>query len=186
MRSLSILTAGFLILAGASNLAAQADGSPRFGYIDSQAILQQLPAAQAAQQEFNQELQSYRDEVAQMEQRLDSMMQAYEQQRATLSAEERQRRETAIRQQQQEYQQRVQQLDQQAGQRQAELVQPIMNEINAVIEQIRREGDYDLIFDAAAGSILAANPSLDLTAQVIERLQADTGAEGGAPGGSLR
>ena len=58
------------------------------------------------------------------------------------------------------------------SQRQAELVQPVMDLINQVIDAIRSEGDYALIFDVSAGSIIAADPSLDLTEEVIRRLRA--------------
>ena len=55
-----------------------------------------------------------------------------------------------------------------------------MDRISDVIEQIREEGNYALILDVAAGSIISADPSLDLTEEVIRRLQADaTGTPGG-------
>ena len=59
-----------------------------------------------------------------------------------------------------------------AGQRQQELVQPVMDKINQVIEQIRAEGAYTLIFDVSAGGVVAADPGLDLTQEVIRRLKA--------------
>jgi Skp family chaperone for outer membrane proteins len=40
-----------------------------------------------------------------------------------------------------------------------------------VIEDVRREGNYALIFDTAAGAIITADPGLDLTDQVLERLR---------------
>ena len=42
----------------------------------------------------------------------------------------------------------------------------------AIIEAIREEGAYSLILDAASGSIVSADPALDLTQEVIARLQA--------------
>ena len=46
-----------------------------------------------------------------------------------------------------------------------------MDRITEVIEAIREEGNYALILDVAAGSIISADPALDLTQQVITRLQ---------------
>ena len=65
-------------------------------------------------------------------------------------------------------------------QRQAELIQPIMEEVTSVIEALREEGNYSLILDAGAGSIISADPSLDLTQEVISRLESGSGAN---PGG---
>lgn len=57
-----------------------------------------------------------------------------------------------------------------AEQRRDELIQPVMDRINTIIEAVRVEGQYHLILDLAAGSIVAADPALDLTQQVIGRL----------------
>jgi Skp family chaperone for outer membrane proteins len=46
-----------------------------------------------------------------------------------------------------------------------------------VIETLREEGQYSLILDVAAGSIISADSTLDLTPEVIRRLGAQ---EGGA------
>ena len=61
-----------------------------------------------------------------------------------------------------------------AQQREAELVRPIMEQINKIIEQIRTENGYSFILDAGsqAGVVVAADSSLDITDQVIKRSQA--------------
>ena len=53
-----------------------------------------------------------------------------------------------------------------------------MDKINQTIEQVRAEGSWSLILDVAAGGVVAADPALDLTQEVIRRLQA--GATTGA------
>lgn len=180
MRRFMPLIAGILALTLASPGVAQE--SPKLGYINSQQIIQEAPGAQEARQELEADISQYRSEVQQMGQELQQMMEQFEQQQRTLSAEARESRQEEIRQKQQEYQQRVQQLEQQAAQRQQELVQPIMERINAVIEQIRREGGYTMVFDVAAQGIIAADPGLDLTPEVIRRLQAqsDTASSNGS------
>ena len=70
----------------------------------------------------------------------------------------------------QEYQQRTAALSQIADQRRAELIQPVVDQVNAIIEALREEGQYSVIMDLTAGAIIAADPALDLTPQVIERL----------------
>jgi outer membrane protein len=175
MKRLLVLAAGLLLLA--PGLRAQVTADLKVGYIDSQAILEQSPAAQAAAQQFDQEVADLRAEVDSMGQELEQMIQSYEAQQGTMSPENRAQREQAILEKRGEYQQRVQELQQQASQRQAELVQPVMDEISEVIEEIRAEGSYHLIFDVAAGSIISADPSLDITDEVLRRLRArsDTG-----------
>ena len=70
--------------------------------------------------------------------------------------------------------QRVQpELQQTAQRREQELVAPIMQRVSGVIESVRVEGGYGLIFDTAAqGVIVAADPALDLTSVVLQKLGA--------------
>jgi outer membrane protein len=103
---------------------------------------------------------------------LQRLIEQYEQQQAMLSEEAKANREEEIRLKQSQYQQRISELEQQASVRQAELVEPVMERITAVIEEIRAEGAYSMIFDVAAQGIISADPALDLTTEVVRRLQA--------------
>lgn len=165
----------FLLAAGAAEAQTL-----KIGYINSQQILATAPGTQEAQTAFNQDLQAYQAEANQLQEELTRMQQQLEQQSAALSPEARRNREQQIRQKADDVQRRLSELDQQAEQRRAELVQPVMDRISEVIEQIREEGNYSLILDVAAGSIIAADPSLDLTEEVVRRLQAQADTTGGS------
>jgi outer membrane protein len=178
MRVTKYLMPALLLLLFAST--GQAQTVVKIGYIDSQAILNQDPSARAAQQQFEQDMTRYRAEVDQMGQELQDLIDRYEQQSSMLSEEAKTNRQEEIRLKQTEYQQRISELEQQAGARQAELVQPVMERINAVI---RADGGYSMIFDVAAQGIIAADPALDLTAEVIRRLQAGAATTGNPGGG---
>ncbi len=169
------------VLAAVALTAAPALGqSPlKIGFINSQALLDQAPGAAAASQQFEQELGTMRSQLEPMANELDSLMAQFEAQSMTLSEEARRQRQQTLIQKQTELQQASAAMQQQAEQRRAELVQPIMDRISRTIEALRIEGAYHIIFDVAAGSIIAADPSLDLTQEVLRRLQANAG---GAPG----
>lgn len=169
MRRTSLAAMALALLVSAAGLEAQA---LKIGYINSQEILASAPGAAAAEQQFNTEMQQYQAEIAQLETELQNMETALQQQQLTLSPEARANREQQLQQRFQEYQQRSAELQEIANQRRAALIQPVMDNITAVIETIREEGAYALILDAAAGSIVSADAALDLTQQVIARLQA--------------
>jgi len=154
---------------------ARAQTTVKIGYIDSQAILDQDPSARTAQQQFEASLATYQAEVQQLGEDLQTLIDQFEQQQAMLSEEAKANRAEEIRLRQTQYQQRIAELEQQAGVRQAELVEPVMQRITAVIEEIRAEGNYSMIFDVAAQGIISADPALDLTAEVVRRLQATAG-----------
>jgi outer membrane protein len=183
MHSMKYFLPALMVLVLAS--ASQAQTVVKIGYIDSQQILNQDPGAQEAQEQFEADLARYRAEVDQIGQELQDLISRYEQQQSMLSEEARSNRQEEIRLKQTQYQQRISELEHQAGMRQAELVEPVMERINAVIEDIRADGGYSMIFDVAAQGIIAADPALDLTAEVVRRLQAGA-ATAGNPGGGPR
>jgi len=167
-RSSFALTAlASLLLAGAVEAQVL-----KIGYINSQQVLASSSDAAAAQQRFDQEMQAYQAEVQQLETELTGLQERLQQQQLTLSPEARANREQQIQERVQAYQARTAELQQVADQRRAELIQPVMDRITAIIETIREEGQYSLILDVAAGSIIAADTTLDLTPEVIRRLGA--------------
>ena len=152
----------------------------KIGYINSQEILAQAPGAKEAQAAFEQDMQGYTTEAQQLQDELQRMQQQLSQQELTLSPEAKRNRQQQIQQKATDAQQRMQELDQLAAQRRAELIQPVMDKVNEVIEKMREEGSYSLILDVAAGSIISADPSLDLTQEVIRRLKAQQPPPGGS------
>jgi outer membrane protein len=164
----SLLVAIFAV--GTTNASAQAQ---KYGFINSSQIVAQAPGAAEARQSLEAEMQGYRTELDKLEAQLDSLQTTYERQQASLSATARQQRQQELQQKFAAYQQRAAELQQTAQRREQELVAPIMQRIGGVIEEVRKEGGYALIFDAAAaGVIVAADPALDLTEQVLAKLRA--------------
>lgn len=170
-----LVALAFLLSAGPSEAQIV-----KIGYLNSQEVLNSAPGAAEAQTQFDQEMESYQVEIQQLETELEAMQQQLQQQQLTLSPEARANREQQLQLKVQEYQQRGTQLQELAARRRAELVQPVMDQITEVIERLREEGSYSLILDVAAGSIVSADPALDLTQEVIGRLQAELGV---VPGG---
>ncbi len=171
MRKLHTLLFAAAALA-ASVTPAAAQSAPKWGYINSQRILAEAPGTQEAQQSMERDIQRYRGELQKLEEEINKMISDYEKQQSMLATQEKQQRQDAIRSKQNEFQQRAMQLDQEAQTRQQELVEPIMKRIQTVIDQMRQEGGYAFIFDVASGAVIAADPALDLTDQVLARLKA--------------
>jgi outer membrane protein len=107
-----------------------------------------------------------------MQDSLQSMMTDYQQRSLVMSAEAKQRREQEIMQKRESFEQRGQELQQQAGRRQQEVMQPIMDRVEQVISEVRQAEGFAIIFDAVSDAIVSADPALDLTQRVIDRLRA--------------
>jgi Skp family chaperone for outer membrane proteins len=50
-------------------------------------------------------------------------------------------------------------------------MQPIIERVNQAIDETRRDGGYSLIFDLNDGALVAGDPSLNITDEVIQKLQ---------------
>jgi outer membrane protein len=184
-----VLAAVLCVLAAVPAVAQQ-PGTPatplRFAWLNSQAIMANTPGRAQAESLFTREMAGYRAEVQRLQQDLDSAVAAYNRTSITMTPQARQAREEQLRQQEQRTRQRAQELEDQARQREQELTAPLMQRVNAVIEGVRAEFNYAFVFDVAAqGSpIVTADRSLDITALIIQRLQA--AGEAPAPADTTR
>jgi outer membrane protein len=165
------LTLGLLIFGAA---AAAAQTPVKIGYIKSQTILANAPGRAAAETQFEKEMTTYRAQVQRMGDSLNTLIADYNKQEVSLSPQAKETRQKDIRAKEEEYQRRTQELQQQVRAREAELVRPIMEQINKVIDELRAEEGYSMIFDAEnqAGVVVAADKNLDLTEKVLARLRA--------------
>jgi outer membrane protein len=172
----------------AAGAAAQTPAQPqplRLAYINSAYILANTPGRSEAESTFNREMAGFRAEVQRMQQTLDSAVAEYQRTSLVMTPAARQQRESELRQMEQRTRQRATELEQQAARREQELTAPITQRVNAVIEGIRAEFNYSMIFDAAApsGALVTADRALDISNLVIQRLQ--QGSQQG-PGGALQ
>ena len=164
--------AGVIALAVAP-VAARAQGTLKFAYIDSRAILAQAPGRTEAEAQFQKEMQTYQGQVQKMGDSLNTLMASYTKQELTLSPAAKETRQKTIREREAAYQQRVQGLQEQAQQRQGELMGPIMQMINTSISEVRAADGYAFIFDVGAqgGVVVAADTTLNITDKVVARLR---------------
>ena len=158
--------------AAAQQPAAPA-GALKLAYVNSRQLLEQAPGRAEAEAQFEKETVGLQAQAQRMNDSLQKLIGAYERAQATLTPAQRTTRETAIRQVQGEFQQRMQVMGQQAEQRQQELMAPIMDQINKVIQDMRAEGGYAMIFDTGAqiSAIVSADKALDLTDAVLAKLK---------------
>jgi outer membrane protein len=183
MRSLlnaALGAAAFTILA-AGTVAAQ--GGLKIAYVNSQEIIAAAPGRAEAEAQIQKDMNSYRAQVQKMGDSLNTLIASYTKSESTLSEAARAAKQKEIQDKEREYQQRVQGLEQQAQQRQAELIRPIMEKINGIIEKVRSEDGYAMVLDAGnqSGVVVAADSSLDITDKVIARLKASGGSASSTP-----
>jgi len=176
IRATSIALATSLTLvgvAGAQGSSASSAAPTKIGYINSAVILQNAPGRAEAEAQFDREVGVYRQQIQRMDDSLKTMMAAFDRDAPKLDSATRDARGTTIRQREAEYQTRARGLDSTMQARQAELVKPIMQRVQTVIEAIRAEDGYAVILDVGSqvSVVVAADKKLDLTDRVLARLK---------------
>ncbi len=158
---------------GAPAAPTQAGAGVRIAFINSQEIMKRTPGYAVAESTYLKELDGFRNELQKLQRQLDSAVQQFDQQQIALSPAARQAKTKELQAMQQRMEQRNGQLRDLATQREQELLQPIQARVNTVIQGIRAEMNYALILDADAPNsiIVAADPTLNITAKVLQRLQ---------------
>jgi Skp family chaperone for outer membrane proteins len=165
---------GVLAVVGiaAAPAGPQQQQGPLMGIVASEIILQQTPGYAQAESTFNADMNSWRAEVETLQQQLDSAITAFDQQAVVLTPSARQAKQDELRQLQGRYQQRAGELQQRAEERRQELVGPLEDRIQRVIDGLRAERNLSVIFDVSSpgNNIVSADPVLDLTTTVVRRL----------------
>ncbi|MFL5469977.1 MAG: OmpH family outer membrane protein [Gemmatimonadaceae bacterium] len=176
LRASFVALATSLILVGTAG--AQTAQTPptavKIGYINSALLLQQAPGRAEAEAQFEREVGAYRQQIQRMDDSLRTMMASFDRDAAKLDSATRENRRRTIGQREAEYQTRARGLDSTMQARQAQLVKPIMERVQGVIEAIRAEDGYSVILDVGSqvSVVVAADKRLDLTDRVLARLKA--------------
>ena len=169
MRFSSFVGACALVLGVPALASAQGQ---KFAYVNSAAILQSAPGRADAVVQFEKEMTSMRASVQKLSDSLNTLQEAYAKEEVSLSPAAKETRLKSLRDKQADYQERVQKMQEQAQAREAELMQPIMDNVRKVLDDLRAEGGFAFIFDVAAGSlIVSADKNLDITDRVVAKLR---------------
>ncbi|MBA3579943.1 MAG: OmpH family outer membrane protein [Gemmatimonadaceae bacterium] len=174
MMIISRVAAVAVLLIAASVTPADAQAPVKLGYINAQQILATAPGREAAERQFESEVGSFRGQIQAMDDSLRILGEAFQREQAGMTAAARQTRTQALQAKEESYQERAARLNQQMQQRQAQLVRPIMDQLNRVLDEIRRADGYAFIFDVSSNgqTIVAADTTLNLTDRVVARLAA--------------
>lgn len=164
---IGIVLAAFLLSAG----VAGAEG--KIGYIDSARIFAEYKGTEDAQRTFDSEVEGWEQQAQGLKTQLDSLEGEYQRQSLMLSETRKRERQQEILTKRQEYEAFVQSVWGPQGKlavKNSELVQPIVEKINVILQRLGVEEDYAIVFDASLGGIVYAAEGIDLTDRIIEEL----------------
>jgi len=168
--------AAVLALLGLLACAATAQSADKVGYVNSERIRAEYKGARDIDGQLETSVSDWRTQARAMEKELDTLASELENQRLLLSDEAAQQKEQAIREKQgafESFLNDVWGMNGLAAKKEVELWQPVFDRVTAIISEIGAESGYQMIFDAAQMGIVYAEPSTDLTQQVLDRLNSE-------------
>lgn len=160
-----------LILGIGLTLSTQAQ---KFAFIDTEYILENIPAYTAAQDQLNQLSAQYQKELESMHAELEQMYSDYQAESVLLSDDMKRKREDVIVSKEKDYKQLQRKYFGPEGdlfKKRQGLIKPIQDDIFNAVQEISNDGGYAVILDKAGGTTLFfTNPRYDLSDQVLEKL----------------
>jgi outer membrane protein len=178
----ALAATGLLVIVGigafpAADRFSPIQGPTTIAYVNSDAILQQTPGYAEADSAFGVDLQAFQSEIESLQQKLDSAAAAYSQQEVVLSPAAREEKANELQAMNRQLQTRRQELQSRAAERERELMAPLQQRIQTVLDGVRAERNLAMIFDVASPTtnIISADPTLDLTPVIIQRVQGGGG-----------
>lgn len=148
----------------------------RIAYINSEKILDGYKEKSAILESFRHDVEGWNQEALTRKKELDDLGKELGQQSPMLSDEKRREKEQDYQRKLTDYDAYVQKIwgtDGLVTQRNEEVLRPIVQKIHQIVAELAEQNKYDLVLDAADGNVIYGTPQLDLSDQVLERLNAD-------------
>lgn len=169
MRKAFILGVCSLALA-APAASAQGAAGAKIGYINMQALFQVAPGRVEAAAVLDKEKTKLNDEYKAMQDSMTKLVDAFDKEQATMTPAAKTERTKMLAAKQAGFEERVQKMQASTQEREADLLEPIQELMQKVLEDFRTENGYTVIFDVAQAGIVAIDKNLDVTDKVSTRL----------------
>ena len=170
---LSLITISVFLI-----ISATANAQTKIGYIDSEQIFETFEEFKFAKQKFEKEAAKAEKDLQYLWAQLDSLQNERDKGRFTWSASRLAKKDREIAAKQEKIRKSTEETFGPGGtiyKTQKQLTQKSMDDIIIALSEIAGEEGYEMVFDAARGTIPFKKSENDLTDKVLERLRAGIG-----------
>ena len=153
-----------LVMLGATPAIADADG--KIGFVSTERILRDAPAAVKAQKKLEKEFEKRGQDLQNLEKQLQKMQENLEKNGLTMAESERRNKEREFNDLSREFQRKRREFGEDLNQRRNEELATVIERANKTIKQIAEADKFDLILQ----DVVWVSPRLDITERVIKAL----------------
>ncbi|HEY0739831.1 MAG TPA: OmpH family outer membrane protein [Chryseosolibacter sp.] len=159
----------FFLIFGLNFVEAQ-----RFGYIDTDFILNKMPEYKKAQSEIDELSAAWEKEVQDMAKKIEAMYSAYQAEQVLLTEEMKGERTSAIQKKEaelKEYQKKVFGFGGLFFLKKQELIKPIQDKVWDAVDKVAKQNNLAIVFDKAGELVMIyTDPRFDYTDFVLDEL----------------
>lgn len=148
------------------SIAVQANEGVKIGYVNTQRIFRDAPAAVKAAKKLESEFSRRDQDLQRMAKQLQGMQENLEKNSVTMSESERRTKEREFGEMSREFQRKQREFREDLNLRQNEENAAVIEKANKAIKQIAEAEKYDLILQ----DVVWVSPKLDITEKVIKAL----------------
>ncbi len=171
MKKNSLIILGIVFVFSVAFLSPNSQSD--IAHIDTEYILEKIPAYQDAQAELEQLAKQYQEELVAKKEEIDGLWSVYQKEEYNWVKETKKKKEDeiiALEQEARDLQKKYFGSEGELSQKREELIKPIQDNIYTYVVEIAEEGNYDYIFDKITGEILYAREKNDESDAVLKKL----------------
>ncbi|MDD5528490.1 MAG: OmpH family outer membrane protein [bacterium] len=145
----------------------------KMGYIDSNRLLNEYKGKDELKVKLQKQLEKWEKEAMTKKEKIQGLIKEFESQGAMLSDDAKARKQKDIEQKQMEYETFVQKIwgaEGDAKKINEEVMKPVVDKVNVILQRIGKERDYTIIFDVASTGVVYAKEGMDLTNEVVDEI----------------
>ncbi len=147
----------------------------RIGYVDMRKVLTESKAGKRVKDDIEKTVKLRQESLGREEQQLKNLQQSFEKDKLLLSDAQKQTKQKEFEEKVKAYQQSTAEAERELQQKQSEYTRKAVPEIRAIIRDLAKEEKLALVFEKNEMPVLYAADGPDLTAKVIQRLDAKGG-----------
>lgn len=151
-------------------LAPMAAFAQKFGHINAQEVMAQMPEFIKARGEVEAAAKQYDNDLKAMQEELQRKAEEYDKTKSTMNETKQKETEQNLMTLQQKIQQAYQDGQQELQKKSSELMQPIVAKVRTAIEAVGKAGNYTYIFEEGAAVYTGTNV-VDVTKEVQAKIK---------------
>lgn len=156
------------IVLGCAGATCAAEG--KFGYLDTQRVVQGSDAGKTARAQLQEKLKKYQEQVNQKESELQGLKGELEKQGLALSESKRASKEKDYQQKLKDLQRFTKDAEEDLQAREGELTKKILESLDKIVREYGKRHNFTMIFDKRNSGLLYASQAADVTEDVLTQL----------------